>query len=245
MKPGTRRILTLLLFLGGTLVSAAADYSSWSFFGGLNLIYNSDDAGITEVPGMNPDGTPGGLASAPSPLPAFAGAEYRYLATSRFIIAPSVSLWTAQYAFARDRALPTEIENRTAFVSTIYLDIPFLVFFEHEKVSWTLGIGPGIVARYALLEPGIPADAINVGETLSAGEQVAACNDYFWNSLRWLYPSIQTGVRYRLQTGWGAGLTVRAGIPLFNLWAKPEVPFVDSFMVLAALTVTPPAKKRD
>jgi len=243
MKPALLRIIPAFFLFAATLLPVSAEYSPWSFFGGLNLIYNSDDEGITEVPGMNADGTPGGLSSAPSPLPAFAGAEYRFSPLKRLVIAPSVSLWTAQYAFAEGRALPTEIENRTAYVPTLYLDIPFLAYFERGSFSWTVGAGAGVAARYAFLEPGIPADAINTGEKLTAGEQVDACNSYFWDSLRWLYPSFQTGVRYRLATGWGAGLTLRAGIPVFNWWAKPEVPFSDSFMVLAALTVTPPARK--
>ena len=50
--------------------------------------------------------------------------------------------------------------------------------------------------------------------------------------------------RYRLENGWGAGLTLRIGIPIFNLWTTPKVPMIDSTMFLAAITFTPPAVKK-
>jgi len=242
MKTKRLRILILALLLV-PLSGLAAEYSPWSFFGGLNLIYNSDGEGVTVIPGMQADGNPGGLSSAPSPLAGFAGAEYRYPLTPEIDFAPSGSLYTVQYLFADGRALPAEIENRTAFVPSLLLDASFLYHIERDRFLYSFGGGPAILVRYAFLESGVPADAINPGETLNAGDQVKAVNEYFWGSGRWLYPMLQAGVRYKLETGWGAGLTVRAGIPIFNAWSQPKVPFADSFMLLASLTITPPISK--
>ncbi len=238
-----RLYLLILAFLLVPLSGIAAQYSPWSYFGGLNLIYNSDGEGVTVIPGMQPDGIPGGLSSAPSPLAGFAGAEYRWPLTPVIDFAPSASFYTVQYLFAEGRALPAEIENRTAFVPSLLLDASFLYHIEKDRFLYSFGGGPAILARYAFLESGVPADAINPGEKLNAKDQVKAVNSYFWGSLRWFYPMIQAGVRYKLETGWGAGLTVRAGIPFFNVWSQPKVPFTDSFMLLAALTITPPISK--
>jgi len=242
MKPA--KLYGLILVL--TLVPAAgfgAEYSPWTFFGGLNLIYNSDGEGVSVIPGMQPNGDPGGLSSAPSPLLGFAGAAYRYPVTPTMDFSPSASLYTVQYLWAEERALPAEIENRTAFVPSLLLDFSFLYHIEKDRFLYTFGGGPAILARVAFLESDVPADTINPGETLNAGDQVKAINGYFWGSARWLYPMLQGGIRYKLETGWGAGLTVRAGIPFFNVWSQPKVPFADSFMLLAALTITPPLSK--
>jgi len=222
-----------------------AEYSKLSFFGGFNLIYNTDGEGVTDVPGMQANGNPGGLSSAPSPLAAFLGTEYRYPLPIKMPIdfAPSVSIYGVQYLWGNDRPLPAEIENRTSYVGSLFLDMPFLYHIELNRFMLSFGAGPGILARYGFLESGVPSDAINPGETLNAGEQVKAINEYFWQSGRWLYPTLQTGVRYQLDTGWGAGLTLRVAFPMANLWSTPHVPFNDSMMLIAALVITPPVRK--
>lgn len=242
MKTERLRILILAVLLV-PLSGLAAEYSPWSFFGGLNLIYNSDGAGVSVIPGMQAGGNPGGLSSAPSPIAGFAGAEYRLPLTPAIDFAPSGSLYTVQYLFDEGRALPTENENRTAFVPSLLLDASFLYHIERNRFFYSFGGGPAILVRYAFLESGVPATEILSGEELNAGDQVKAVNGYFWGSGRWFYPMLQAGVRYKLETGWGAGLTIRAGIPVFNAWSQPKVPFTDSFMLLASLTITPPISK--
>lgn len=245
----TRRVaipVLIVAFLALVPALARAEYSAWSFFGGLNLIYNSDGEGVTTVPGMQEDGNPGGLSSAPSPIVPFLGAEFRYRLPVRFpiLVAPSVSLYPVQYLWANERPLPAEIENRTSYVPSLLLDIPILYTVEKDRFLFSFGGGPAILARWGFLEFGVPSDAINPGESLDAGEQVDAINEYFWKSGRWFYPTVQAGVRYKLETGWGGGFTLRTGIPIFNLWSKPEVPFVDSLMIMASIVITPPVRNR-
>jgi len=236
---------TVCLVLGVLLMQTAmAQYSRWTIFGGLNLIHNSDGEGITVVPGMGPGGAPGGLASGPSPIAVFGGAEYRLPVRESLAFAPSLSLYSTAYLWSGERALPTEIENRTVLVPVLLLDLPFLYLIERGNFLYSLGGGPAAALRWSFLEPGVPSDARNPGEPLTAGEQVTAVNNYLWSSGRWLYPVLQGGIRYRLQTGWGGGLTVRAAIPVFNLWSDPKVPFMDSFMIMAALTITPPTSRK-
>ena len=222
-----------------------AEYSKLSFFGGFNLIYNSDGEGVKNVPGMLSGGNPGGLASAPSPLATFLGTEYRQPLPLpvKIDFSPSLSLYGVQYLWGNDRPLPAEIENRTSYVGSLFLDLPFLYQYNLNRFTISAGAGPGILARYGFLESGVPSNAINPGETLNAGEQVKAINEYFWQSGRWFYPTLQTGVRYQLDTGWGAGLTLRVAFPMANLWSTPTVPFVDSMMFIAALVITPPVRK--
>ncbi len=252
MRKIARAPIFVFAFLLCGLRTAQAEYSAWSFFGGLNLIYNSDGEGVSVAPGMQSSGDPGGLASAPSPLAGFLGAEYRVkipksLGSStdqplRF--APSASLWGVQYLWADERPLPAEIENRTSYVGSLYVDLPILYTIDKNRFLWSFGLGPGILARYGFLESGVSADEKSYeGEELTAGEQVSAINDYFWQTGRWFYPSLQAGVRYRLDTGWGAGLTLRLGLPLANLWSGEGLPFSDSMMIMAALVITPPDRQ--
>jgi len=235
--------IALMLILAPS--SLWAEYSKLSFFGGLNLIYNSDGEGVTDVPGMQANGNPGGLSSAPSPLAAMLGAEYRQPLPLPVQIdfAPSLSIYGVQYLWGNDRPLPAEIENRTSYVASLFLDLPFLYRIDLNRFMLSFGAGPAILARYGFLESGVPSNAINPGEKLNAGEQVKAINDYFWQSGRWLCPTLQTGVRYQLDTGWGAGLTLRVALPVANLGSTPKVPFTDSMMFIAALVITPPVRK--
>lgn len=220
-------------------------YSPWTFFGGLNYIYNSDGDGVKNVPGMQPGGSPGGLESAPSQLVGVLGAEYRLPVWKPGVyFSPSASIFMLSYLWANDQALPAEIENRTAFVPALLLDASFLYTIEKDRFLFSFGGGPGIIARYGFLESGVSENEKSFDSDMPAGKQVEMVNSYLWSSLRWLYPMIQGGVRYRLANGWGAGANLRIGIPVFNLWSKPDVSFVDSLMILFALTITPPTGKK-
>lgn len=219
-----------------------ADYSPLSILAGLNFIWNSDGLS-NDIEGMQNDGTPGGLNSAPPPIAAYLGLEYKFAITPLISFAPSASLYAVQYRF-EERPLPTENENRTAYIPSIILDLPFLFPFSNNKnLDWYAGAGPAVLLRWAFLESDVPFDAMNTDETLSAGDQVAKINEYNWSSFRWMYPTFQAGIRYKLETGWGAGVSVRIALPLFNAWSKPSVPFFDSTMILLSLTITPPVRK--
>lgn len=228
-----------------TAQNKTALYSPWSFFGGLNYIYNSDGDGVSQVPGMQPGGSPGGLESAPSQLVGVLGFEYRLPVWKPGVyFSPSASIFMLSYLWANDQALPAEIENRTAFVPAILLDASFIYTIEKDRFLFSFGGGPGIIARYGFLESGVSENEKSFDSDIPAGEQVEKVNSYLWSSLRWLYPMIQGGVRYRLTNGWGAGANLRIGIPVFNLWSKPEVSIADSLMILFALTITPPTGKK-
>ena len=236
-----RLAVLIIVLLAITVAGAGAEYSPWSFGGGLNLIYNSDGAGVTTIPA--PVGSkPGGLSSAPSPITGYITAEYRLALRSDIAFAPNVSLYFLQYLWddGTQRALPAEIENRTAFVPSLFIDLPFLYHFRKDRFDFAFGGGAAFILRYGFLESGVAADEKYSNEDLNAAEQVSAINSYLWNYGRWFCPTIQAGVRYELENGWGAGLTFRLGIPVSNLWSSPSVPFVDSMMIMAALVVIPP-----
>lgn len=215
---------------------AAPEYSPWTFFGGLNYLYNADGAGTTSTVGTN------GLDSAPSPLAGFLGFEYRHpLPKQGVYFAPSASFFLLAYLWANDRALPAEIENRTAFVPSILLDGSFLYTIKKDQFLFSLGGGPGVMLRYAFLESGVSKDEKSHSEDMPAGEQVKHINRYLWSSLRWFYPMLHGSVRYQLKNGWGAGASLRLGLPVFNIWSNPGTNIADSLMVLFALTITAPA----
>lgn len=237
-----RSAVLITVILAITVAGAGAEYSPWSFGGGLNLIYNSDGAGVTTIPGAVGI-KPGGLSSAPSPISGYITAEYRLALGDSVAFAPSASLYFLQYLWddGTQRALPAEIENRTAFVPNLFIDLPFLYHFRKNRFDFAFGGGPAFIIRYGFLDSGVSAGEIYEGyETLTAGEQVSAINSYLWNYGRWFCPTIQAGFRYELENGWGAGLTLRLGIPVSNLWSSPAVPFVDSMMIMASLVVIPP-----
>ena len=202
---------------------ALSGYSPWSFFGGLNLIINSNGAGVTFV-GINPDGSTGGLSSAPSPIAGFLGAEYRYPIRQDVLIAPSLSLYGMRYLWAEDRALPAEIENRTAFVPTLLLDCPFLYRIESGRLLYTFGGGPGVLLRWGFLESGVGKNEKSYSEDMAAGDQVKEINKYLWGSGRWFYPITEGNVRYRLDNGWGAGAHRPHRYSHFQPVVKPASP---------------------
>lgn len=230
------------LFLVFLCIPVQADYSPWTFFGGVNFIYNSDGSDVTEVPGMQEGGVPGGLDSAPSPITGLIGLEYRREIRERVFFSPSISLFFVEYLWANDQALPAEIENRTAFVPSLLLDASFVYTIERNRFLFSVGGGPGILLRWAFLDSGVSEDEQSYSTDMSAGDQVDHINSYMWSSLRWFYPMLHAGVRYRLETGWGGGLTLRTGIPLFNLWSSPDVPFPHALMFIACITITPPLR---
>lgn len=237
------RFLATVLVLSLIAVQAWAEYSPWTLYGGLNLIWNSDGEGVSVIPGMQDEGNPGGLASAPSPIAVFFGGEYRYrLPVNGLSLAPSLSAYSVQYLWANARPLPAEIENRTSYVPSLLFDMPVLWTYEAGRFLYSVGAGPGFLARYGFLDSGVAPDEINAGEDYTAGEQVKLINDYFWASGRWFYPGVQLGVRYKLETGWGGGFSLRLAYPAANLWSTPSVPGEDSVMYLLAVTITPPVK---
>lgn len=238
----TNIFFLILLLVRGAFLGAQEQYSSWSFFGGIGFI-NNEDGTETEIPGMNLDGSPGGLSSAPSPLPTFLGFDYAIPMNTLVSFNPSLSFWAVQYGYTKGRALPVELENRTAYVPSLLLDIPLLFNFKKNSFSWGFGPGLSILIRYAFLELGIPGEEQNVGE-LSAQDQVDSCNSFFWDKGRWFYPTIQVNVKYALETGWGAGLTVRTGIPIFNAWDTTSPAPTDNLLLLVALSITPPKKNK-
>ncbi len=237
-----KRALSIVATLAFAAAFAAAEYSQWSFGGGLNLVWNSDGEGETPS-GMGTGGTTGGLASAPSPIAGYLVAEYRQPINPQVDFAPSASLYFMQYLWARDRALPAENENRTAFAPTLLLDMPFLYHFNQGRFDFSFGGGPAILLRYAFLESGVSEDEkLSPSDTMTAGEQVRAINGYLWGAGRWFCPTLQASVRYKLETGWGANFTLRFGLPISNVWASPRVPPIDSFMFMASLIITPPIR---
>ncbi len=237
------RRLAVFLFLACAAAQIHAEYSRWTLFGGLNLVWNSDGDGITVIPGMLDNGDPGGLTSAPSPIAPFFGGEYRYpLKTRDLFFSPSLSFYSLQYLWDNDRPLPAEIENRTAYVPSIFMDFPFLWSREYGRFLLSAGGGPGILARYGFLDSGVDPEEKNPGDEYNAGDQVKHINAFFWDSARWLYPSIQAGAKYRLETGWGGGFTLRIAYPLANFWSTPTVPLYDSIMYMLSVTITPPAR---
>lgn len=237
-----KRRIAAIICLTVLMTPISAEYAPWTLFGGLNLVWNTDGEGVTSIPPMQDNGDPGGLSSAPPPIAVFFGGEYRYrLPYFGLILAPSFSIYALQYLWANDRPLPAEIENRTAYVPSLLLDVPVLWTKESGRFLYSAGGGLGFLARFGFLESGVDADEINPGEDYPAGEQVQKINDYFWASARWLYPTMQFGVRYELETGWGGGFTLRLAYPIANAWSQPSVPAEDSLMVLFAVTITPPA----
>jgi len=236
------RALSIVAILVFAATSAMAEYSQWSFGGGLNLVWNSDGDGETPS-GMGAGGTTGGLASAPSPIAGYLVAEYRQPINPQVTFAPSASLYFMQYLWARDMALPAENENRTAFAPTLLLDMPFLYHFKQGRFDFSFGGGPAILLRYAFLEAGVGEnEKLSPSDAMTAGEQVSAINGYLWGAGRWFCPTLQASARYELETGWGANFTLRFGIPISNIWATPRVPPIDSFMFMASLIITPPVR---
>jgi hypothetical protein len=140
--------------------------------------------------------------SAPSPVffPLSLGVQ---IETPFAKIEPSISLWTNYYLLAHDKALISEIENRTSLAISSMINIP--ASFSIGETGLSISAGFAFFLRFALPLEGI-----------EASDEVSKINEYFWQKMRFLYLSTDVQWMFDLPKV-KAGPILRFYLPLGGL----------------------------
>ena len=126
---------------------------------------------------------------------------------------PRISFFTNYYLWNKNGAYPAEIENRTATAFSFLLDFPAaLTFNPAEKHFIDAGIGPSILARFAVLSHSVHgSDAGYNGN--NASDDVSEINRYFWKDANFLFIDTYCAYLYKFTEQLKAGLELKFYIP--------------------------------
>ena len=125
---------------------------------------------------------------------------------------PRISFFTNYYLWDGERALPAEVENRTAIALSLMIDIPAVLSVAVNKNIFQGGLGLGFLARYGFLPAGVSSS--DTGTTGSASGDVKEINDWFWSDFRYLYPELLVGWMYEVGDRVRTGLEARFYMPM-------------------------------
>jgi hypothetical protein len=218
--------LTLLILVSGALPLGAEgfrDHLSWSF-GGTVLLFPEDN------------GNRGG----PMPVLPAPGAALSYSIWGPLSVEAALDLYGTYYLydFEWNRALPAEIENRSAFVLGLLTGFHALARFPlGDRFTLRAYGGPDMDFRIITLASDHPDDLTGVQET-DARIQTDAVRTYFWSQGRWFLPVLGTGLDYRLNEKFLIGLDFRTWFPLYRIWSREELPPAEGWRFGLGLRIT-------
>jgi hypothetical protein len=155
--------------------------------------------------------------SAPSPIlfsPGFAAGWDIWRGAFSISAEGRLSFFMSYYLWDGKAALPAEIEHRTAFVTTLLLDIPVLYSQEFGSHAIYAGAGVALSPRFCFLAWNVkPLDS---GATGSAEGDVKEISTWFYEEGRFAYAELVLGWDYALNNGWRAGFDLRIYFPFGN-----------------------------
>jgi hypothetical protein len=142
------------------------------------------------------------------------------------------------YDFAWNRALPAEIEHRSALVFGFLTGIQALARFPlGDRFAVRANGGFGMDFRIITLAAKHPDDLSGDPET-DAQIQTDAVRDYFWGQGRWFLPVLGTGFDYRINEKFFVGLDFRTWFPLYRTWTKEDLPPIEGWRFGIGLRIT-------
>ncbi|MBR6583357.1 MAG: hypothetical protein IKK80_07110 [Treponema sp.] len=152
------------------------------------------------------------LVSAPSPIlfPVTIGAlwpNYTFLA-----IQPSLSFFMMNSLWHNNKALPAEIENRTATSYCLFFNIPavFSIYLKNSRVQ--LSAGAGILLPITTISSGVkPSDS---GTTGSAASDVSAIQKYYLSKGRFFYFTTEASWLFDITSKLKVGPVINLQIPV-------------------------------
>jgi hypothetical protein len=200
-----------------------SDRLSWSF--GCSALLLPED-----------NGSRGG----PMPVLPAPGTALAYSVWGPLWVEASLDFYHTTYAydFEWNRAVPVEIENRSASVFGILTGIQALARFPlGGQFAFRAYGGPAVDFRIITLAANHPDDKTGVRETDSQ-MQAEAVREYFWGQGRWFLPVLGTGFDYRINEKFFAGLDFRTWFPLYKLWTGEELPPVEGWRFGLGLRIT-------
>ncbi|MCQ2583957.1 MAG: hypothetical protein MJ185_00075 [Treponema sp.] len=131
-------------------------------------------------------------ASAPSPVVFNPGFGCVFPNDYWVSFQPGLSFYYSYYLWYEGRALPAEIENRTATTLSFMLDLPAVFSVPVGSTKLEINAGPSVLMRF-----GWKANGTSDAEA----EDVNAINSYFWAKARYLYFSSGISWQVSLQPG--------------------------------------------
>lgn len=163
--------------------------------------------------------THSGTHSAPSPIlfsPGF-GADIHL--HENLFLQPRINLFYTYYLWNRNMALPAEVENRTATVPALLLDVPVVCSIaERGTMTAQAGGGLALLARFGILSNGVSAGDKNRDyPNRTAKQDVSDINAFFYQDFRWLYPELTGNIMFTLSNGWKVGASGTLYIPLGSI----------------------------
>lgn len=163
---------------------------------------------------------------APSPIQCMPGFGLELFNDKKVSFQPSVG-WSANYELlAGEKALPAEIENRTAFTQNILLSLPAIYTLELKATKLfginhrlELGGGPALLLR-------LSNEARNATggkfETGTLGGDVEKIKKYHWEKGRFVYLNLQTSWLFSYDTI-QVGPSLLVNLPVGSLIASENV----------------------
>jgi len=167
------------------------------------------------------------LAAGPSPIVNMLGISLSLPLNQFLYFMPALDVYGTNYGYIDARAVPVEVENRTAFVSSLALDAPlYFVMSPFDKLKFGLGFG-------ILFNPQIALLAFNISESESVN--VGAINSYFYGTLRFIYPDVGTFVSYSIADTISISAHTRFVYPWQNL--LNNISFTEGMTISAGISI--------
>lgn len=172
---------------------------SYSYFFTMNPVLTVNTASSTK--------------SAPSPIAFSCGFGAKLQQAKKISMEPALSFFTNYYLWDGKKALPAEVENRTATVLSFLIDLPVVYNFNRKNNHYfEAGAGLAVLARYGILSNGVKSS--DEGTSGDAQGDVKEINSYFQSFNRMIFPELTAAWNYKVTERLDAGLTGRIYIPI-------------------------------
>ncbi|GHV92436.1 hypothetical protein AGMMS50268_29390 [Spirochaetia bacterium] len=134
------------------------------------------------------------------------------------------------YDFELNRAIPIEIENRSAFVFGSILGLQAVGRIPlRENMSVRVYGGPAADLRIVVIAADLNAADLVADDPKGAPMQTDAVREYFWGQGRWIFPFLGTGLDYGINSKFLLGLDFRVWFPMYRLWTGEDLPAVEGW----------------
>lgn len=172
------------------------------------------------------------LVSAPSPIVFPVGIGFIWPRDCFISFQPSISYFMMHYLWYNGKALPAEIENRTATSLSFFMNLPAVFSFYGHYSRAQVAVGAGMLFRIIFLSPGVYE--YDSGFSGSAGNDVALINQYFNSGARFLYLTSDLSWLFDITRYLKAGPFTAVYFPLGSLINNEGL---SGFMVTAGIRI--------
>jgi hypothetical protein len=153
----------------------------------------------------------------------------------------SLDLYFTHYGYdwELERALPVEIENRSAFVlgalSGLQLGMRLPL---GNRGALRLYAGPAADLRLVLVAADLNDVDLVEDDPSGAPMQTNAVRDYFWEEGRWFFPFAGVGFDFPVNEGFFFGVDFRLWVPVYRYWTGEDLPPLEGWRFGPAFRIT-------